>query len=476
MNVKRIFTRKGMMIWLILGLALKNIFSLATGEIPSAEIGSGPEILTLTLDNGIPLLVQESDTSSVRALKLFLKGQAQYGEPGKDGIEKMTLSLLAHGSENYSWEEVQTILHEKSSAVGAFAEYFDYSGFSLMTLDKYYGEIYDLFRDEILNPSWDADEFGKVKNGLLMARTQKEADPYSLASQILSDEFFGSHAYQTDIDGSLETLDTITLEDVKAYYRSSLTADRVFFVAVGNFDAARLREELNRDFGSLPLSGKGYTPVPALIPLKESRLIKEVFDDSPGLAYVRGNWVLPEMSREDKAALDLALSLLDDILFQVVRTENSACYSVWANLYDFQAKYACFGVYKTQVPFEVEDMIKDAVDILASGRCVYTSPGGADSHVAASFEGADPYVPIDRALDFYKSQFVTEFYTDQQTNASIAEQIGKSYLYEGDPAAFRSESDYWNRVTAGDIVRAVNLYVKDQPVMWIALGGGDVIE
>lgn len=476
MKRQKFLTRKGLMIWLILGMAIKNIFSLASGEVPPAEFDRGPEIVSLTLDNGIPLFVQVSDTSHVRALKLFLRGQAQYEGPGKDGIEKLTLSLLAHGSENYSWEEVQTLLHEKSSSVGAFAENFDYSGFSLMTLDKYYDEIYDLFRDEVLNPSWDGEEFEKVKNSLLMARSQKEADPYSLASQILSDTFFGSHPYQTDIDGSLETLDGITLEDVKSYYRSGLDPDRIFFVAVGNYDARELREELNRDFGSLPLADKGFVPVAGLVPPASTSLMKEVFDDSPGLAYVRGNWVLPEMSREDKAALELALSLLDDILFQVVRTENSACYSVWANLYDFQAKYACFGIYKTQVPYEVEDMVYRAVDILASGRCVYTSPGGADSHVSSSAEGADPYVSIDRALDFYKSQFVTEYYSNQQTNASIAEQIGKSYLYDGDPGLFRSESEYWERVTAEDIVRAVNLYVKDQPVMWIALGGADVIE
>ena len=193
-------------------------------------------------------------------------------------------------------------------------------------------------------------------------------------------------------------------------------------------------------------------------------MLTETFADSPGLAYVRGNWVIPEMSAEDKAALELGLSLLDDILFQVVRTENSACYSVWANLYDFQAKYACFGVFKTQVPYEVDEMIMEAVDILASGRCMSTSPSGND-----------PYVPIDEALEFYKAQFVTEYYTDQQTNASVADQIGKSYLYDGDPAVYRSESNLWENVSAEDITAVINEYVVDQPIMWIVLGGEDVI-
>ena len=462
--VKSLQTRKAVLAALMLALVMGGAYSLATGETGQVTSDRGPEIVSLTLDNGIPLFVQKSGTSSVRVLKLYLKGQAQYGIEGKEGIEKLTLSLLAHGSENYTWEEVQTILHEKSSAVGAFADYFDYSGFSLMTLDKYYGEIYDLFRDELLNPSWDEEEFGKVKNSLLMARTQKEADPYSLASQILSDSFFGDHPYQTDIDGTLEDLEGMTLEDVKSYYATSLTAKRIFFVAVGDFDPYDLREQLNGDFGSLPMTGEDFQPAGPLPSLEGSSVLNEPFADSPGLAYVRGNWVLPEMSAGDKAALELGLSLLDDILFQVVRTENSACYSIWANLYDFQAKYACFGVYKTQVPYEVEDMIMEAVDILASGRCMSTSPSGDD-----------PYVPIEEALEFYKAQFVTNYYTDQQTNASVADQIGKSYLYDGDPSAYRSESALWEKVTAAEIIGAVNKYVVDQPIMWIVLGGEDVI-
>ncbi|MDC7223836.1 MAG: pitrilysin family protein, partial [Spirochaetales bacterium] len=469
MMMKQKMTRKGLILGLIFSMTMGGLSALARGESPEVPetpeaVGfAGPEIVSLTLDNGIPLIVQQSETSSVRSLKLFFEGHAQYTVPSKEGIEKMTLTLMSHGSENYSWEEVQTLLHEKSSSVGASADYFDYSGFSLTTLDKYYEEIYDLFSDELLNPSWDEEEFDKVKNSLLMARTQKEADPYSLASQVLSDSFFGDHAYQADIDGNLESLESITLDDLKAYYEMALTADRMFFVAVGDFDVQALREELNKDFGSLSFTGESFTPVSALESVEEG-LLTEHFASSPDLAYVRGNWSLPEMSEADEAALDLALSLLDDILFQVVRTENSACYSVWANLYDFQAKYACFGVFKTQVPYDVDEMILQAVDILASGLAMSTSPGGDD-----------PYVPIAESLDFYKAQFVTKYYSGQQTSASIAEQIGKSYLYDGDPAAYRLQSTLWENVTAEDIVRVVEEYIEDQPILWIVLGGDEVL-
>ncbi|MDC7219050.1 MAG: pitrilysin family protein [Spirochaetales bacterium] len=458
MNLNRNISK--LILGLIVSLMMTGLSALAQGEAPQSQ---GAEIVSLTLDNGIPLFVQPSDTSRVQSVKVFFKGHAQFAEPGQDGLEKLTLKLMERGSENYSWEEVQAMEREKSASVGGTTKHFDYSGFYLKTLDKYFDETYPLFVDELLRPSWDEEEFEKVKNSLLMARTQKEADPYSLASQILNDSFFGDHAYQTDIDGNLETLEGITLDEVKAYYGRILDGNRMFFVAVGDFDPEALRDRLNEDFGSLPINRKAIIPVGSLGAIEEDVLV-EPFADSPGLAYVRGDWVIPEISPEEKAALQLGLSLLDDILFQVVRTENSACYSVWSHLYDFQAKYASFGIYKTQVPYDVDELVLEAVDILASGRCMSTAA-----------VGDDPYVSIEESLEFYKAQFVTEYYSDQQTNNVIAEQIGRSWLYEGDPAAYRGQSELWNAVTAEEIVEVIKKYVVGQPIKWIVLGGEDVI-
>lgn len=445
-------------LFLGLFLTLSSLSSLAEKEVIQEGLVTGE------LDNGIPVFILDNPTSSVKSLKLFFKGNSQFSQVGKEGLEKLTLTLLSHGSESWTWEEVQNLLYQKSSSVGPLGDNFDYSGFSLNTLDKYYPEIYSLFVDELLNPSWSEDEFKKVQDSMLMARTQRQADPYSLASSVLSDQFFGSHPYQNDTDGTIKSLSGLTLDDVKEHYAKALVADRMLFVAVGNYEADELVEQLNRDFGSLKMTGIDVSPVEILEPLETGGTLVEPFFDSPGLAYVRGNFTLPELSAHDMATMDLALSLLDDILFQVVRTENSACYSIWSNLYSFEANYGCFGVYKTQVPYEVDELILESVSILASGQCLSTTP-----------KEGELYVSIEEALEFYKAQFVTNYFSDQQTSSSVATQIGESYIYEGDPMAYRSSSQEWGSVTAKEIVDVVNMYLVDQPILWIVLGGEDII-
>jgi predicted Zn-dependent peptidase len=83
--------------------------------------------------------------------------------------------------------------------------------------------------------------------------------------------------------------------------------------------------------------------------------------------------------------------------------------------------------------------------------------------------------PLKRLLISIRPSFLTEYYIDQQTGSSIANQIGLSYLYEGNPAAYQNASEYWNEVTARDIVEVINRYLVDVPILWIVLGGEDIL-
>jgi zinc protease len=435
----------------------------SSGRNDGLESQAEADVITLTLDNGIPLFVLENPNSPVCSLRLFIKGQAQYGEEGKEGLEKLTLSLMTRGSEKYTRKQSLRLQQLTSSSVSSFASSYDLSRFSLKTLSKYYRRTYPLFRDELLHPAWDEEEFDKVKTGLLSSCTKRENDPDFLAGQIVSDNFFGDHPYQLLTSGNRDSLESITLEDVKSYYNTLLEGNRLYFVGVGDFDASKLQKELNRDFGSISFSEEKHPPILPLEPVEE-QILSQVFSDSPGLAYVRGTWALPAMSHKDKAALKLGVNILKDILFQILRTENSACYSVKARIYDFQASYGLFQVYKTPVPYNVEDMIKEGVRILASGRCLSAVP-----------EGEELYVPLGEALEFYQARFVTNYYSDQVTNASVALAIGNSFFYRNDPTAYREEAELWLSLSEEDIVGAVNKYILNQPVLWGIVGGEDVV-
>jgi len=188
-------------------------------------------------------------------------------------------------------------------------------------------------------------------------------------------------------------------------------------------------------------------------------LILDPYSKSKGLAYVRGDFAIPEANDPDYFPLRIGLAMLDDLLFEIVRTQNSACYSAWVYARSFKANYGSIVIYKTQVPDEVKEYIDEAISIMLKGQCLAPkisasaagkSGIGEEKDVKETIEGK--YGPIEDALEFYKAQFINSYFEGQQTNSSIAKQIYFSILYNNDYRDYLLVIDKINNVTAEDIL------------------------
>ena len=89
---------------------------------------------------------------------------------------------------------------------------------------------------------------------------------------------------------------------------------------------------------------------------------------------------------------------------------------------------------------------------------------------------AAAYVPIAEALPFYKTQFLTRFYSGQQTNISVAAQIADSVLYGGDCRDYLLVMDRINAVSPEEVARAARTWLRDNPTQWIVLGDSALLK
>jgi predicted Zn-dependent peptidase len=170
----------------------------------------------------------------------------------------------------------------------------------------------------------------------------------------------------------------------------------------------------------------------------------------------------------------MAFNLLNDVLFEIVRTRNGASYGASVTMHGFTASYGDITIYKTTVPGKVKPLVDQAISVLASGKSmggnVNASAAGKSGIGTAAEVQASPFIPIADALPFYKAEFVTQFYSGQETNTSIASQIASSLVYHGDYRDYLLVMDRIQAVTADDVVRVTKQYLMGNPVLWIALG------
>ncbi len=459
----------------------------AIGSYAKENLGS---LATFTLSNGIPVVVRQSGANRILALKAVVVGHVSSTPLSRAGLEAVTLSMLSKGSAAYPYAEVMRLLFERSASLGGSAGSFDSTSFNLAVIDKYFDELFPVWADALLHPSWNAEEFPRVMNNMKMARQATDNDPFSLMARKLNERFFAGHPYAASFEGTAESLDSITLDDVKAYHRDMATAGRLLVVAVGSFDIASLRSKLESTVGKLPPSRYARPAVPAFTGKVKPDLVLAEFPQSEGVAYVRGDFALPSVDDADYPALVVGFTLLDDVLFEILRTQNGACYGAWSQYHPFTASYGSLVVYRTSVPGKVKPMVDQAIAVLAGGRCLSgrvsasaegkSGIGGAAEEAPAGVvvpkvQAGGTFVPVAEALPFYKRQFVTGFFEGQQTNLQVAEEIASSVVYRGDYRAWLLFLDRINAVAAEDVVRVTKHYLVDNPVLWIVLGSKDLL-
>ncbi len=245
-------------------------------------------------------------------------------------------------------------------------------------------------------------------------------------------------------------------------------------MAVGNFDPATLVPRLNETFGALPVSAPTRPAVPSFEGRITPDLLVVPFPRSEGLAYVRGAFAMPDPGSPDYAVSLLAFDLLNDILFEIVRTRNGAAYGADASVDGGAASYGDITIFRTTVPGKVKKLIDESIAVLTSGKSlsgkVNASAAGKGGLGSAAEASASVFVPVADALPFYKLKFITEFFSGQQTNREIASQIAGSLYYHGDYRHYLLLIDRINAVTADDVVRVARTWLVNNPTVWIALG------
>lgn len=423
---------------------------------PSAYMKANlPTMETRTLANGVMLIVKKNPANRVFTIKTVYRGASAMITPEKAGLEAMTLALLARGSAKYPYAEIKRLQYERSSALGSNAASYDWASFDLNTIDKYWDEMFAVYADCLLAPAFDPAQFALVKNDFKVSLQKSMADPYNYAVTKLHGTMFAGHPYAADFAGTAASVDSITLDEIKTYYRDSLTADRMVIVAVGNFDADKLAAALNSTAGTI--AKKGVT-VPDVKPYQpKAALYLEKFDKSKGVAYVRGDYPIADVSNPDFATLQLAYSMLDELLFSIVRTEHGAAYSVWSRAYGFKSAYGSLVVYKTDKPGEAKGWVDEAIAVLASGKTLNLKGG------------SDKYAPIASTIEAYKAKYINAFFSNQQTNAETAAQLASSFVYFGDHLEYLRFIDKINAIKPDDIVAALKAYVIDAPITWIVV-------
>jgi zinc protease len=122
-------------------------------------------------------------------------------------------------------------------------------------------EAFDLLRSALTSPHFETADVERIRSQVISGLRRDSTNPTSLASRKFLEVAFGDHPYGRQTNGTLESVPTITVADMKDYVSRVLAKDTLKIAVVGDVDPDTLGKLLDHTFGALPAKAN-LVPVP----------------------------------------------------------------------------------------------------------------------------------------------------------------------------------------------------------------------
>ncbi|HEV7744843.1 MAG TPA: pitrilysin family protein [Pyrinomonadaceae bacterium] len=416
-----------------------------TRALTPAAVADTAKLVTEFEVNGLKVLVKRREGSQTAVLGLFVRGGASNVNEKNAGVEALMLNLASEATVNYPRERMRS----ESSRMGTQISYginYDYSVLTMGTTRRNFDRSWQMFTDVALHPSFLQEDFDRIKNQMVVARSDDQDTPDSYLAQLQSRSIYAGHPYLNDPSGTAESLKGLTLDDVKRYYAQVMQTSRLLLVVVGDVDPQQIKMRVAASLGKLP---RGNYQTPALPALSFANSTVDITSRDLPTNYVMGTFVAPSMTMPDIYAMRVASSVLQTRVFTEVRVRRNLSYAPDAFLNSQRANVG--GIYVT------------AVD--------------ANQAVRVMLEEIERLQQEPLTADDIKSsiqQFLTRYYIGQQTNAAQAGELAQYELIGG---GWRNSADFIDHlrvVTPADVQRVSQKYMHN--IRFVVLGNPKSID
>ncbi|MEN6457960.1 MAG: pitrilysin family protein [Thermoguttaceae bacterium] len=273
------------------------------------------------------------------SFRLWFKAGSQNDPPGKEGLADITAAMISEGAtRSNTYEQILDKLFPLAAGYSANAG-MEMTVVSGRVHKDNLERFYPLLIEAILQPAFNQEDLDRVKSRTLsyLENTLRYANNEELGKAVLYNTLFAGTPYGHLGEGTIETVRGITIDDVKAFYRTHYTRDNVTVALGGGYDAALLKT-LQADLGALPAGAPSATDIRVAL---QGRQVTIVEKECPATAISLGFPLDVVRGTKDWYALAIANSWLgqhrnqNGHLYQTIRELRGLNYGDYTYLEHF---------------------------------------------------------------------------------------------------------------------------------------------
>lgn len=264
------------------------------GPAPEVKI---PAIWESKLSNGLRVFgIQNTEVPLVQ-FEIVVDGGLLLDDINKVGVANLMARMMTQGTQKKTPQELEEAIQQLGASINVFAGTEDIR-LRVNTLARNYDATLALVEEILFEPRWDAKEFDLIKQSTISQIRQIDANPNAIAQNQYSLLIYGKDNIRSrNILGTLDTVNVITIDDLKAYYTKNISPSVARMHVVGAIDRAQITGSLagiNKRWAAINVASPVYK-TPAM-PAKS----QIYFYDVPGAVQSVLRFGYPALAQTDK--------------------------------------------------------------------------------------------------------------------------------------------------------------------------------
>ncbi len=211
------------------------------GPTPAVKI---PTIWEGKLSNGLRIYGIDNREVPLVQFEIAIDGGQLLDDINKVGVANMMARMMTQGTAKRTPQELEEAIQQLGASINVSADTEDVR-ITANTLAKNYDATLALVEEILLEPRWDAKEFELIKQSTISSIRQQDANPNTVAALNFGRLIYGKDNMRSrSILGTVDSVNSITIEDLKAFYAKAISPSVARMHVVGAIDKVKVASSL----------------------------------------------------------------------------------------------------------------------------------------------------------------------------------------------------------------------------------------
>ena len=292
----------------------------------------------VVLHNGIRIVTEKIPYLRSVSIGIWINSGSRDEEDKNSGISHFLEHLAFKGTEKRSARQIAFEMDSIGGQIDAFTSR-EYTCYSAKVLDEHLPVAIDLLSDILLNSTLKPADIDKERQVILEEFKFVEDNPADYIYDLLYQSVWSSHPLGRSILGNHESIEKIDRNKLVNHLDNHYIPKNIIIAAAGNIDEGRLKELLEKAFGSLNKNASSSREAPPEI--KRNFIVKERELEQVHFCLGTKGLRSADENRFEGYLLNTILGgSMSSRLFQKIREDYGLAYSI----HSFISPYADTGL------------------------------------------------------------------------------------------------------------------------------------